>query len=92
MASHGHEESVVIERSRDCLQIPACGTTADAVLTWLIWRDKYGANSLILHCFTQQHLIVPPARVTVEKSGDNCQATDASHDIFVVNGGLTKPC
>lgn len=36
MASHSYEEAVVIERSRDYLQIPACRTTADTVLTWPI--------------------------------------------------------
>jgi hypothetical protein len=87
MASHSHEEAVVIERSRDYLQIPACRTTADTVLTWPIWRDKYGADSLIGTVFHSTGSNRP------EIQGDGgiqrSQSSDASNDIFVVNGGLT---
>jgi hypothetical protein len=40
MASHGYNESVVIDPSRGYLQTLVCRTTADTVLTWPIWRDK----------------------------------------------------
>jgi hypothetical protein len=91
MASHSHETAVVIERSRDYLQIPACRTMADTVLTWPIWRDKYGADSLVSTVFHS----TGPNRPDSKGDGGNQRrqssgVADASNDIFVVSGGLTS--
>src|ERR1700722_18109575 len=90
-ASHSLEESIVIGRSRDYLQIPACRTTTDTVLTWPIWRDRYGAESLIGTVFHSTASNRPDS----QGDGGNQRRqllglTDASHDIFVVSGGLTS--
>lgn len=91
MASHSHEDAVIIERSRDYLQIPACRTTADIVLAWPIWRDKYGADSLIGTVFHST------GSNRTDSKGDSASQrrqspgiTDAANDIFVVSGGLTS--
>jgi len=71
MASHSHEEAFVIERSRDYLQIPACRATADTALTWPIWRDKYGTDSLISTVFHSTGQITGIRRVRAEISDTN---------------------
>lgn len=73
------QEAIVIERSRDYLQIPTCKTTADTVLTWPIWKDKYGPDSLISTLFHPE-----PTQTSNESTGIRSN----SKDIFVVNGGL----
>ena len=91
MASHSHEQAVVIERSRDYLQIPACRTTADTVLTWPIWRDKHGADSLISTVFHSTGSNRPDSQGDGgNQRGQPSGITDVSNDIFVVNGGLTS--
>lgn len=91
MTSHSHEEAVVIERSRDYLQIPACRTTADTVLTWPIWRDKYGADSLISIVFHLTGLNRPHSKGDCENQRrQSSGVADASNNIVVVSGGLTS--
>jgi hypothetical protein len=62
MVSHGHEQVVVIERSRDYLQIPAYRATSD---TWPIWRDKYAADHSLA-----MSLIPPGGPNSLDRMGD----------------------
>jgi hypothetical protein len=88
MPSHGHDEAVVIEHSRGYPQIPACRATADTVLTWRIWRDKYGADERISTVF---HSTGPNRRDTQGDDGNqrhqSSGITDASNN---TRGGLTS--
>ena len=84
LPDQAHEE-VVIERSRDYLQIPTCRTTADTVLRWPIWRDKFGADSLIDPIFHQSAIIGTGGRPAPESK------TDPPDAIFQVSGGLRAP-
>jgi len=73
-ASSSNYQDMVYEISRDYLRILTCNTTADSILTWLIFQGRYPPNYLIdilLEC--------NPARLDHHKTGNHT---------FLVSGGL----
>lgn len=88
------QEALVVERSRDYLQIPPGRTTADSVLTWPIWNNKYGPEHLIGSLFRPTE----PVRLGSHMTGggpdlhQQPSVSEASkeQDIFAVPGGLVS--
>jgi hypothetical protein len=73
---------LTIEPSRDYLQIPPHRTTADTVLTWPIFANRYEPNSLIEPLFAPN--IYPNGNSFSHATGDELIAKD----LVVVPGGL----
>ena len=76
------QQTSTIEPSRDYLQIPPHRTTADTILTWPIYANRYETNSLI------QPLFAP----NLYSNGSNCSHATGDEsiakDLVVVPGGL----
>ena len=80
--SLGSQQTLTIEPSRDYLQIPPHRTTADTVLTWPIFANRYEPISLIQPLFT--HSVYSNGNRSSHVTRDELIAKD----LIVVPGGL----
>ncbi|KAK5008985.1 hypothetical protein LTR28_003233 [Elasticomyces elasticus] len=79
---HSFRQTRVAEPSRDFLQIPPQKTTADAVLKWEVFEERYPMNALVGVLFTAgEHDFADRRR----------SSTSPSDNAFAVPGGLKLP-